>query len=141
MSRSDAIIEALKNAPKGQEDYVAYLYEVLESEQEIDDPSEVFPHAFRFFEDHAQADLGTPGPLVHFLERFHPRYLDELCQSIARRPTFLTTWMLNRILNIEPPGPNRNRLIGLLRTAADHPLATGVVREQSQQFLSHQRNV
>ena len=38
----------------------------LGSVQEIENPSEVFPHAFQFFEEHAEADLGVPGPLVHF---------------------------------------------------------------------------
>ena len=54
----NAIIQGLQNAPTGNDDYIAYLHGVLGGVQEITNPSEVFPYAFRFFEDHAGADLG-----------------------------------------------------------------------------------
>ena len=137
--KMNAIVDALQNAPAGQDDYTTYLRGVLRGAQEIANPSEVFPHAFRFFEDHAGADLGTPGPLVHFLERFYPQYLDELCVSVTRRPTTYTVWMLNRILNAQLPETTRERLVALLRVVASNPVADTVVREQSQRFLERQQ--
>jgi len=135
----NAIVDALQNAPVGQDDYTAYLEGFLGCLQDIENPSELFPYAFQFFEEHAGADLGVPGPLVHFLERFYPQYLDELCASVARKPTTYTVWMLNRILNAKPPEAIRERLIALLRAVANNPVMDLAVREQSLRFLEHQQ--
>jgi hypothetical protein len=136
----NAIADALQNAPAGQDDYLAYLQDVLGCVQEIENPSEVFPYVFRFFEDHVGADLGTPGPLVHFIERFYPQYLEELCASVARRPTTYTVWMLNTILNAKLPEPTRQRLVGLLRTVANNPSEDQDVRQEAQRFLERQQD-
>jgi hypothetical protein len=138
-AKINAVVEALRNAPAGQDDYTAYLEGLLEGVDEIENPNELFPHAFRFFEDHAEADLGMPGPLVHFLEQFHPQYLDELCASVARTPTIYTIWMLNRILNGKPPKATRQRLIDLLRQVVGKSSAASVVKEEAQQILDRQK--
>ena len=137
----NVIVDALQNAPAGQDDYTAYLEGVLGSIQAIENPREVFPHAFRFFEDRAGADLGMPGPLVHFLERFYPQYLDELCASVGRKATIYTVWMLNRILNTQLPEPTRDRLVGLMHAAASNPVAEPVVRQEAQRFLERQQKL
>jgi hypothetical protein len=131
----NAIITALQNSPAGQDDYVVYLNGILEAAHEIEKPNEIFPHAFRFFEDHAGADLGTPGPLVYFVERFYPQYLDELCESVMRKPTTYTIWMVNRILNKELPEPTRERLVASLRAVVANPMIDIVVRQEGQRFL------
>ena len=131
----NAVARALENAPAGQADYTEYLASVLNGVEEIGDPSELFRCAFRFFENHCTADLGTPGPLVHFVERFYPQYLEDLCVSVKRRPTMYTVWMLNRILNGHVPIATRERLIDLLRSVVDNPTTDAVVRDQSRQFL------
>jgi len=78
----------------------------------------------RFMEESPACEFGTPGALVHFVERFHGKgYEDLLIESIRRRPTSHTVWMLNRILNATREPERRRRLIDLLREARDHPLA------------------
>jgi len=53
-----------------------------------------------FMEEHPEIDYGTPGPLVHFLERFYKKgYEEQLVLSIRRKPTCHTIWMLNRLIN------------------------------------------
>ena len=64
------LIEKLKNAPIGLDDYTDYLEDALDCIDELDDQKAVFKEAFLFFETHSNADLGMPGPLVHFLENF-----------------------------------------------------------------------
>jgi len=65
-----------------------------------DHPSEAVPEILRCMEDHPAADYGSPGPLVHFVERFYKKgYEAELVASIQRRATPHTLWMLNRVIN------------------------------------------
>ncbi len=67
-------------------------------EQDQHKKRDAIPAIFKFFESHPDKDLGSPGPLVHFLEEEND-YLSELEQSVLRKPTDLTVWMINRILN------------------------------------------
>ena len=48
-------------------------------------------------------ELGTPGPLVHTLETLRGGYEMLLAESVRRKPTLLSVWMVNRILNVNPP--------------------------------------
>ena len=84
------------------------------------------------------SDLGSPGPLVHTLERMRGSYESELIESVKRKPTFLSVWMVNRILNsIREPG-QRRAYIGLLRLAVEHPTASKTAKLDAQQFLKKQ---
>jgi len=133
------IIDGLRDAPPGHCDYREYLSALLDDAGDIVDANAVFPHAFQFFEDHADADLGMPGPLVHFVERFFPKYVDELCVSVERKPTTHTVWMVNRILNAKIAEEMRERLVNLLRAAIDNAAGDETAREQARHFLEHQR--
>lgn len=54
----------------------------------------------QLMERYPLADFGVPGAIVHFVERFYKRgYEQLLIESIKRRPTMHTVWMLNRIIN------------------------------------------
>jgi hypothetical protein len=54
----------------------------------------------RFMESHPSLDFGSPGPLVHFIERFNgDAYVDALRASLERTPTPHTAWMFNRVAN------------------------------------------
>ncbi|MEP6722197.1 MAG: hypothetical protein ABJA77_12160 [Variovorax sp.] len=47
----------------------------------------------RFMETHDEWDFGTPGPFVHFVERFYGQgYESELIASVERKPTVHTLW-------------------------------------------------
>ncbi len=83
-------------------------------------------------------DLGTPGPLVHMLERLQ-NYREHLVRSIQRQPTPLTVWMVNRILN-EVDQQQRELWLGLLRNCRSHPSASSVTREEAEEFLRYQSN-
>lgn len=66
-------------------------------------PSAAFPELFRLMERLSGSDLGSPGPLVHTMEKHIGCYEDSLAASIHRKPTTLTVWMVNRILNGQQP--------------------------------------
>lgn len=56
----------------------------------------------QLMERHPLDDFGMPGAIVHFVETFYKNGYEELLlESIKRRPTMHTTWMLNRIMNAD----------------------------------------
>ena len=128
------IADRLRDAPVGREQYIDFLYDLLDgtSEASVDDTT--FVEAFRFIERNADADLGTPGPLIHFLERFYPRYCGRLVESVERRPTSYTLWMLNRILNGSATVPERTDLLSLLARVAGSADVDPDLREQAREF-------
>jgi hypothetical protein len=91
----------------------------------------------RFMEDNASLDFGTPGPLVHFVERFYgDAYVTLLLESIARKPTEHTVWMLNRVINGTEADPaRRERLVHAMEQACRHPLADSAAVNSATRFL------
>jgi hypothetical protein len=89
-----------------------------------------------FMEENPVFDFGTPGPLVHFIEKFYGRgYEAELIASVARKPTSHTVWLLNRIINGTKQAGDRERLINILRKAESHPASDMQARRQAAHFL------
>ncbi len=89
-----------------------------------------------FMEDHPDLDFGSPGPLVHFVERFYgPEYVDELTKSVQRAPTSVTVWMLNRVINGTSASEDRQRLIGALSQVKSNSLAHPDARDLAGEFL------
>jgi len=90
----------------------------------------------RFMEQNPSVDFGTPGPLVHFVETFYKRgYEALLLESVSRKPTSHTIWMLNRILNGTKDSGERERLLSALRLAEAHPLADDETKSLIARFL------
>ncbi|HYH47078.1 MAG TPA: hypothetical protein VEG34_15460 [Thermoanaerobaculia bacterium] len=98
MSISELLEEL--SALEFEEDYLSELDDIAERLVEEDARGEAIEPVFRFLETHRDIDLGLPGPLVHYLERFfHKGYEEKLMDSLRRAPTPRTVWMLNRLLN------------------------------------------
>jgi hypothetical protein len=94
-----------------------------------------------FMEGNPQMDFGTPGPLVHFAERFYGRGYDaKLIQSIQRRPTSITAWMLNRIINGTRQQEEPERLISILGGIVESPSADPQTRQLAKHFLDRNTN-
>src|ERR1700722_19323310 len=75
------------------------LDELCDEMRAVNDPAACAPQLFRTMERLDGVDLGTPGPLVHTLESWPGRYEKLLAESVRRKPTPLSVWMVNRILN------------------------------------------
>lgn len=87
-------------------------------------------------EENPQFDFGSPGPLVHYLEGFYQAgYEAELLASLERRPTALTVWMLNRIINATTEMDARRVLQDTLSAAASHPQADVEVQARVAEFI------
>lgn len=104
---------------------------------ELPDPTAVFPAVFALIERFPEAELGAPGPLVHELESLGG-YNQQLSLSVRRRPTDLTVWMVNRILNSSSAPQDRAPWLSLLRLAAEHPGASDPVKRSARDFLIFQ---
>ncbi len=130
------LIRRLHFLPKDPEQVVPYLETLAGDARKLENPKPLFVHIFQFFERYPDADLGMPGPLVHYLENQFPAYIDQLIMSLQRHPTYHTVWMLNRLLNCGEEVPRLDELEIMLRRAANHPQADDLCRETASSFIS-----
>jgi len=99
--------------------------------------AECIEPVLRFMEDYPKLDFGSPGALVHFIERFHGKgYEERLVASVKRRPTSHTIWMLNRLTNGTGEEYARRHLIEVMREAMVNPLTDENTRRRIERFLS-----
>ncbi|WP_346187863.1 hypothetical protein [Rubritalea halochordaticola] len=130
---TQSFIDALPSVPPNE----AALYELIDRYQELEVGEVVMP-ILSYMERHACEDLGSPGPLVHLIEKSYPNYVEMLKVSISRKPTALTVWMLNRILNAKLENDMRVALLNLMKVAATHPKADNIAQQEAAEFLKHQ---
>ncbi len=140
----EEIITGLRTLHAGDFDYMNFnargwerLAELTDALRSAADPEKAIPELFGVMERLPDADLGSPGPLVHTLERLHG-YEDELVRSVRRQPSLLSVWMVNRILNTNLSEDARQSYIALLDEALAHPNAPETVREDARRFIEFQ---
>src|SRR5262245_39258047 len=137
-TKTDKLIAALEGFKSGPSDDHALneLYEITDGFEALRDKARVIPAMFSVMERCPAADLGTPGPLVHCLESLgYEAYFTELVASVSRRPTFLTVWMVNRVLNSEVPQKHRKQLIKVLKAVVANAAASPEGVEQAKRSL------
>jgi hypothetical protein len=90
-----------------------------------------------FMDSHSSLDYGMPGPLVHFLETFYGHgYERRLLDSVRRRPTVHTLWMLNRVINGTASREERQEFISAMMEASTNPIAEVETRQRAHHFLN-----
>jgi len=114
------------------------LAELTDALMSVPEPEKAVPEMFRVMERLRDADLGSPGPLVHTMERWRGAYEHELVNSIRRCPSMLSVWMVNRILNSDLTDDTRRSHMLLLNEAPTHPTASEPVRESARHFIDLQ---
>ena len=98
--------------------------------------SEAVEPVLRFMEAHPDIDFGTPGALVHFVERFRGRdYTAHLVESVQRKPMSITVWMLNRVINGENEADSKDHLIAVMRQVSHNPFADAEAKDLAEQLL------
>lgn len=127
----------LKNIPfEGQEIDMEQLYRFTDALEQDPKKREAVPAIFRFIEAHANKDIGSPGPLTHFLEEEND-YRAELEQSVLTKPTALTVWMVNRIVN-GAESKAREHWLAVLVKVINLPEAPTEVKESAREFIEYQ---
>lgn len=115
---------------------VQRLYELCDELLLVNKPAACAPMLFRTMERLDDADLGSPGPIVHALESWQGNYEVMLAESVQRKPVLISVWMVNRILNSDPP--DAHRWLNLLRSVVKHPLASKETKTLAKEFIQYQ---
>jgi hypothetical protein len=90
----------------------------------------------QFMETHPDLDFGIPGALVHFVERFCGKgYETKLVESVLRRPTGHTVWMVNRLINGTKAPEERSRYIDVLERVRSNSDAEQDVKQRANHYL------
>jgi hypothetical protein len=112
------------------------LAELCNEMSDINQPLKCAPILFRTMERLDGADLGSPGPLAHTLEKWGGAYETFLAESVRRKPTPLSVWMINRILNAKRP--NSDDWMALLRSVLENQAASEETKTEAQGFVEFQ---
>jgi hypothetical protein len=134
---TDKMIAALA-AFEASDHAVFDLYQITNGFDRLPDPDQarIIPSMFSVIERCGEADLGCPGPLVHCIELLeYEEYLSLLVDSVRRQPTYLSVWMVNRILNGDATEDHRRQLLELLRSVSTNPVASASVVAEAYRFL------
>lgn len=100
-----------------KDDMLVALHDAITEDQEFEladeivDAMEASPQPFvlvapilELIANHPEVDFGSPGELVHFVEKFyHQGYEDLLLESVLKSPTVHNIWMLHRCYNDNDP--------------------------------------
>ena len=96
---------------------------------------EIIDKLLQIMERHPLDDFGMPGAMVHFIEKFTPKYEPALVRSIKRRPSLHTIWMLNRCIN---GSDHKDEYINILMEIADREDVEKEIRDSAQEFVDFQ---
>jgi hypothetical protein len=120
----DQVLAALEAfAPSGDEDEdVARLGRITDQLTNTEQIVAATPAMLRVFERYPGALLGSPGPLVHCIERAGlETFLPMLLESFRSHPNRMTLWMLERCLRSEPSTQSRFSILQALREVRGAP--------------------
>lgn len=132
---NNKILEVLTENIK-KEDFEA-IYEILNIIKE-EDSMLYIEWILYFMEENPKIDYGMPGPLVHFMEKKYKKgYEKLLLESIKRKPTEHTVWMLNRILN-DVNLEERNVYMDVLKAIVKDSKYDEELRSLAKEFLEYQ---
>jgi hypothetical protein len=120
-------------------DTVKFLYELMDTWKQLPEKNKAIVPIFRLMEKYPHADFGTPGPLVHALESPGTDYKDQLQLSLLRKPTPLTLWMYNRVMNAEKNQAILEGHLARFKLFAKHPLADETTRMAGTSFVEYQQ--
>ncbi|MBE6889875.1 MAG: hypothetical protein E7485_07670 [Ruminococcaceae bacterium] len=80
-------------------------------------------------------DFGMPGAMVHFAESFGEEYQPLLINSLKKRPSMHTVWMLNRCIN---GSANKDEYIALLKEISERTDIEKEIRDSAEDFYKFQ---
>ena len=132
------LLKDLENAVKRED--LLQTQEVIEKIKKETNAFEYIAPMLRLMEENPNLDFGDPGPMVHFMESYYRKgYERILAESIKRKPTVHTIWMLNRILN-DPNLSDRQIYTDALNELTTRTDLDKSVAEAIQMCVSRQNN-
>ena len=136
METLNSIIQKMEAGMQDNEDFENVMMDCMEEIEENYNQLDSVQPLLRLMERHPLTDFGSPGPIVHFVERFYKKgYEEELLLSLKRMPTLHTVWMLNRLIN----GTDQAEVyLELLKEISENTSYDKEIREEALHFLSIQ---
>ena len=134
MEMLNSIIQKMEAGMQDNEDFETVMMDCMEEIEENYNQLDSVQPLLRLMERHPLTDFGSPGPIVHFVERFYKKgYEEELLLSLKRMPTLHTVWMLNRLIN----GTDQaEAYLELLKEISENASYNKEIREEALHFLS-----
>lgn len=111
------------------------LCDFIEKLESLPNQRDSIPDIFSFLASHSDKELGSPGPLVYFLEK-DSDYQEELKESLQRKPTVLNLSMVNRIIN-DTSGSERKEWLAILEQVCEQESADSYAKSFAKEFLEH----
>ncbi|MDR1180755.1 MAG: hypothetical protein LBL13_02090 [Bacteroidales bacterium] len=118
-------------------DFINIAYSAVDIMKQSQNPFDFVEPILRFMEDFPEADFGQPGPLTHFVETFYGNGYEELLyQSVKRKPTLHTIWMVNRIIN-DPGTVNTASYVDLLNEVKNRKTVDKGIKDMISYFMEN----
>lgn len=93
-------------------------------------PEEALTAMFGIFERFPEEEFGSPGPLIHAIEKCDG-YESALFESLKRQPATMTIWMVFRLMKYDP----QERYFEALKEVLNHPGASDQIKEDASLVL------
>jgi len=128
----DTVIKEIESAV-GTDDFEFIMEEnIMKLEVEGVGIEAVTP-LLELMERHPMDDFGMPGAIVHFVERFYKNGYEELLiESVKRRPTMHTVWMLNRVMN---GSENKNDYLKIMKEVTERSDVEEEIKNSVSEFM------
>ena len=130
METLNSIIQKMEAGMQDNEDFENVMMDCMEEIEENYNQLDSVQPLLRLMERHPLTDFGSPGPIVHFVERFYKKgYEEELLLSLNLH----TVWMLNRLIN----GTDQAEVyLDILKGISENTSYDKEIREEALHFLS-----
>lgn len=116
-------------------DYLQRLSKLTDLLLNEENKEEALPLLFGILERFPEEELGSPGPLVHAIEKCFG-YEEILFESLERQPSTLSVWMVYRLMKYDANPLYREKLKKVLI----HPKAGEQTKEDASLILSWNHN-
>ncbi len=82
------------------DNFIEVCYDIVEEIEKYDNSFDAVELILKLIEANPLADFGTPGPLIHFVEKYYKiGYEEKLVESVKNSPNAHNLFMLNRVIN------------------------------------------
>ena len=127
MLTRDDILVALQDAITENQEF-ELPDEIIDAMEVYSDPFDLVTPILELIANHPEVDFGSPGDLVHFVEKFyHKGYEELLMKSVYQKPTVHNIWMLHRCYNAHDP-ELVSKIKGLIREIQESDITDVEVR-------------
>jgi len=127
MTKNEIII-SLQNGINPYEEYYVED-EIMEAMLEYPNPFELVAPILEIIESNPDIDFGTPGDLVHFVEKFYKKGYEELLlKSVRKNPTMHNIWMLHRCY-IDEDNPLHSKFSLLIKEIKEDKSVSSKIKE------------